>query len=182
MNISLFFYLHSLAHKSQWFDYTVSFIAGTSDKVVLLLAVIYLGIFFIVHKDWKNRGFISWIQESFIIGTSVFLAWLTSFVIKIITHVPRPFITYPEIVTLIQHDSSYDSFPSGHSTIFFGLATAIYLYDKRVGTVFYIFAILIAVSRVIAGVHYPIDIIVGAIIGICVSLLVRKGLSRLRFF
>lgn len=181
MNTSLFFFLYNLAHKSSWFDLSISFIAGTADKVVLLMAIIYLVLFFIIHKDWKHKGFISWIQESFIIGMSVFSAWLVSFIIKIIAHVPRPFITYPDIVTLIAHEPTYDSFPSGHSTIFFGLATAIYLYDKRVGCLFYISAFLIAISRVIAGVHYPIDIIIGAIIGIGISYIIHRILSSINF-
>mgnify|MGYP001558745976 FL=1 len=61
------------------------------------------------------------------------------------------------------------SFPSGHATFFFALATAVYFYNKKWGIGFFIATIFITVSRVIAGIHYPSDIIGGAFIGILVA-------------
>lgn len=178
MNLYLFYILHSLAFQSPISDRIIAFIAGTADKVVLVFACIYLVLFFLIHKDWKRQNIFSWIQESAIIGISVCAAWLVSYVIKITAQVPRPFVSYPEIVTLIPHEVAYDSFPSGHATVFFALAMAIYLYDKKIGIVFFVFAVLIAVSRVIVGVHYPIDIFIGAIIGIVISKQTHKILTK----
>lgn len=174
MNLYLFYMLHSFAFRSPVSDRVIAFIAGTADKVVLVFACMYLVLFFITHKDWKGKNIFAWIQESAIIGVSVFSAWLVSYGIKIVAHVPRPFVSHPEIVTLIPHEIAYDSFPSGHATIFFALATAVYLYDKKMGIVFFVCAVLIAISRVIAGVHYPVDIFIGAIIGIIISKQVHK--------
>lgn len=179
MNNSLFFFLYSFAHQYQWLDTIVSFVAGTADKVVLLSAMVYLAILFLIDKDWKEKRFIEWVKESVIIGTSIFSAWLVSFIIKNIAQVPRPFVTYPQVVTLINQDTLYDSFPSGHATIFFALATAIYLYSKPAGIIFYVFAFCIAISRVIAGVHYPVDIFFGAIIGTIISFLVHRTLLKI---
>jgi undecaprenyl-diphosphatase len=131
------------------------------------------------HRDWKVQGFIKWFQEIFIIATSVISAWFVSFVIKNAAHVARPFVAHTQVVTLIPENTLYDSFPSGHATIFFALATALYIYDRRIGGLFYVFAALIALSRVIAGVHYPFDIVIGAIIGIVVTLLVHRALSSI---
>ena len=49
------------------------------------------------------------------------------------------------------------------------MATAIYFYNKKWGIFFFLATILITVSRVIAGIHYPSDIVGGALIGIAVA-------------
>jgi len=48
------------------------------------------------------------------------------------------------------------------------MATAIFLYNKKWSIGFFIAAILINLSRIVAGVHYPSDIFGGAIVGIFV--------------
>ena len=118
-----------------------------------------------------------WIWESGIIFMSVVSAYVISYILKIIFHAPRPFVTHLDVRPLIL-ETPYTSFPSGHATLFFALATAIYLYDKRAGYVFYVLATLIAISRVVVGVHYPVDIIAGAAIGVLVGYFTHKCLSR----
>lgn len=77
-------------------------------------------------------------------------------------HRPRPFLSIP--VRNLFTDPAW-SFPSGHATFFFALATAIYLHDRRWGRAFFALATVISVGRVMAGVHYPLDILAGALIG-----------------
>ncbi len=79
----------------------------------------------------------------------------------------RPFAEDPTIHALIS-ESSY-SFPSGHAGFFFALATVVYTHNKRVGSWFFASALLIGVARVASGVHYPSDIIGGAVLGILVG-------------
>jgi len=85
----------------------------------------------------------------------------------------RPFVADPAIHALIS-ESSY-SFPSGHAGFFFALATVVYAHNKRVGSWFFTSALLIGVARISAGVHYPSDILGGAVLGI----LVGYGVVRL---
>lgn len=70
-------------------------------------------------------------------------------------------------------DSPGSAFPSGHAAFFFSLATTAFLYDIRWGSIFLLGALIISISRMIAGVHWESDIIAGAIIGIVVSLAVH---------
>ena len=67
-----------------------------------------------------------------------------------------------------QTQSSQKSFPSNHSANIWALSLIVgYLYNDA--KIFYNISILISVSRVYIGVHYPIDVIFGALMGIMIS-------------
>ena len=61
------------------------------------------------------------------------------------------------------------SFPSGHATFFMGLAVALFFIDKKIGYLFMFFALIIGLARIIAGAHFPVDILGGFILGSLVS-------------
>lgn len=62
--------------------------------------------------------------------------------------------------------SGAPSFPSGHASFFFGLATPIFLWNRKLGLLYYFFALINSIGRVSAGFHWPSDILAGAVIGI----------------
>lgn len=81
----------------------------------------------------------------------------------------RPYITYPDdIANKTGHDynDSY-SFPSGHSTTAFATATALTLDFPKWYVIVpsYAYAGTVAYSRMHLGVHYPSDVLTGALIG-----------------
>jgi len=59
------------------------------------------------------------------------------------------------------------------------LATLVFLYNKKLGIIFYILAVLVGVGRVLALVHYPVDILGGAILGIICGFIVFKLANRI---
>lgn len=69
---------------------------------------------------------------------------------------------------LIGPKISYHSFPSGHTLSAFAIASSlIFFYKKRVITItMLILASLVALSRIMLGVHWPIDVIIGATLGL----------------
>lgn len=57
------------------------------------------------------------------------------------------------------------SFPSGHATIAFAMAGVLSAYEPKFRTWFYALAVCISLSRIVVGVHYPLDVIAGAVFG-----------------
>ena len=68
-------------------------------------------------------------------------------------------------------DHAHASFPSGHATTSFTLATALSLMFPRWWPVFYTYAVTIALARVGAWDHYPSDVMAGALFGTVLTLL-----------
>jgi membrane-associated phospholipid phosphatase len=78
----------------------------------------------------------------------------------------------------------YASLPSGHATTAFAALVAIGVLFPRMRPALWIYALLIAASRIVVGAHYPSDVIAGAAAGACGALMVRDAfaLRRLGFF
>ncbi len=71
-------------------------------------------------------------------------------------------------------DWTFQSFPSGHATTSFALATAIFLVAGRWGALAYVGAVLIALSRIVDGVHYFSDVVAGTFLGVLGALWVYR--------
>ena len=70
------------------------------------------------------------------------------------------------------------SFPSGHTAVSFAAATAIYAINKKWGIAAYIFAIVMGFSRLYLGVHFPLDVLGGAVVGVIAAKLVLAVFAR----
>lgn len=81
----------------------------------------------------------------------------------------RPCWIDPNITLLIPNPTDF-SFPSGHTLASFEAATMIFLHNKKYGTLALGLAILIAFSRLYLFVHFPTDILGGAILGTAISI------------
>ena len=87
---------------------------------------------------------------------------------------PRPFAGHE--VNLLFYRPSDSSFPSNPATVGFSLATAVWLSNPRAGAVLLCLATSWAVARIYCGVHYPSDVIAGALLGAsCAYFVVRKA-------
>lgn len=94
---------------------------------------------------------------------------LGEFGIKNIICRPRPFVTYD--FTVNGHIPSGYSFPSGHTTSSFAAATVIFICNKKLAIPAGLLAFLIAFSRLYNCVHYPTDVICGAVLGIVLAII-----------
>jgi undecaprenyl-diphosphatase len=102
---------------------------------------------------------------------------------KVLTDRPRPPLRYPDPAPLV-HMPHTPSFPSGHATSSFACAATLARFaPRRVAIALYFLAALIAYSRVYTGVHYPLDVIGGAVLGLLIARALRplpEALRRLR--
>ena len=168
LDIKLFYLFNSLAGQSRIFDAIIVFLAGYFQYFLVLIFVLLL--YFSGYARLEKLR-IFWVTTISIIVARLGITEL----IRFFYHRPRPFLAFP-VLKLLSNGWFYSdtewSFPSGHSAFFFTMAAAIYLYNKKWGVWFFIAAILMNIARIIAGVHYPSDILGGAIIGITVSCIV----------
>jgi len=75
----------------------------------------------------------------------------------------------------------WSSFPSDNATYLFAIATGFWLISRGWGLFFGVFATLASLARVYLGIHYPSDILVGALIGIATTLAVNRASVRRAF-
>jgi undecaprenyl-diphosphatase len=113
---------------------------------------------------------------------AIALADWSSMGLKALIDRPRPPLRYAEPKTLVPlpHDAS---FPSGHASTSFAAATMLSLSFPRFAPFLFVLAAAIAFSRVYVGVHYPLDVIGGALLGALIAIALRllvRGLQRSR--
>jgi undecaprenyl-diphosphatase len=168
MDYLLFTYINKFANKCAAIDAWGFFLA---DYIVYFLLAGAALIYFLVKKKEK-------LHYIFVIGSSVILSrFVITELIRLIWHRSRPFVDY-QVNQVIEHSAS-GSFPSGHIAFLFALAIAVYFFNKKWGLVFFILSLLVGLARIFVGIHYPLDILGGIVIGI-VSAIVVRALIRKR--
>ena len=162
MDYLIFQQINNLALKNFYVDEIAIFLAS-------FLPYVLIGILFILLiKNFKEYYKI--VTQAFISG--IFARFIIVEIIRFTWDRPRPFIT--NSVNLLINHSPSSSFPSGHATFFFAISTLIYLHNKKIGILFLIASSLISISRVFCGIHWPADILAGALVGILSALVIKK--------
>lgn len=92
---------------------------------------------------------------------------------------PRPCAVDETVQLLISRSSSY-SCPSVHSMLAFATATTVFCFHKKGGTYALIFAALVGFSRLYFFVHYPTDVLFGAVLGATIGWLVSLAAKKSR--
>lgn len=87
---------------------------------------------------------------------------------------PRPFVTHHGVHLFASHAADA-GFPSDHATGAFAIAGAVLAYDRRWGGLLVALAVVLAIGRVAIGVHYPTDVLAGALLGSMVAEVMTHG-------
>ncbi len=95
----------------------------------------------------------------------------------------RPYDVNPDVILLVSKPSDY-SFPSGHAAASFTVAGALFFGKSKLWIPAGILSVIIGLSRLYLYVHYPTDVICGAILGVLFgylgALLTRRILSEIK--
>ena len=167
----MFRYLNGLAGHGALWDGVIVFFASYLQYA--------LGALLVVLALWPVRRYLMFAAA---FGAAIIARLAIKPLILLFVHRARPYITLPDAHNIIgpQLSEELQSMPSGHALFFFGLAMAVYRYNKRWGIVFFVGALSMGITRVIGGIHWPSDILGGALIGILVGWLTIQLIPSFR--
>jgi undecaprenyl-diphosphatase len=120
----------------------------------------------------RPYGLTRWKRATVAALLSASVALLADQAIAHIWDRPRPFAAHPLATHLFATGSADPSFPSDHAAAAFAIAVAVLFFSRRAGASFLAAATLIALSRVVVGLHYPSDVLAGGAVGAAAALLV----------
>jgi len=166
---SLFTAIYSLANHSGILDAAAIFIGRILPWLLIIVVLTKL----LSVKNWRVRFYnISHVFLSLILGVG-----LIGEAIQFFYYRPRPSLVL-SIKSLIPVPGS-PAFPSTHAIVFFALATILLFTSRTWGIWFFGFATAIGFARIFTGVHWPLDVLGGALIGVASAYIVRKLLPPL---
>lgn len=142
---------------SPFLDTFFVFITKLGDAGLFWIAI---GLFFFVQKKHRTFGLLIILSliGSLLVTNGLLKNWIAR---------PRPYTVWT-FDLLIDKNPEF-SFPSGHTSAAFAAAWMIYMNKKKFGIYALVLALLMGVSRVYLCMHYPSDVIGGAVIGILIA-------------
>lgn len=172
MNITIFYFLHNLAFQANWIDSLIIFFA---EPFIYLFIISILAILLWQERIFNNGFDLKSIYQKSRNVVSVAVVTISGYILanllKLLIQADRPFVLLNDIHNLIP-ESGY-AFPSGHSATIAAFAFAVFFRNKKLGYICLMAMLLIGLSRIVAGVHFPIDIIGGYILGFLVAYLLK---------
>jgi undecaprenyl-diphosphatase len=168
---SLFLALNG-AVRWPWFEAVMRVLsAGDLGRILFVVLAAVL-----VVRD-RRRGLVLLLGAAL---TITLADQLSSHVIKPWVERPRPAnVLDPATVVLLVNRTRSFSFPSSHATNSFAGALYFSSFLPRLTGPLFVLAALISFSRIAVGVHYPLDVAAGAVIGLAAAALVLSVLARL---
>lgn len=161
-NLGGFRLINDLVGHNIWLD---RFMVFAADKMGYLLILSVLIIFW--KKDYfKKAIFIS-------LGSALVARFVFVSLIRYLFYSPRPFLVLENVNRLMNHELE-SSFPSGNASFYFAMAMGVYFYNKKAGPAYFLLAGLLGLARIFVSVHWPLDILAGAILGIATAYIVER--------
>lgn len=178
-NLQIFYFFNHTLHNN-FFDFLMPLITNFADDFAVKLfslVIVLIGCFY------KNKKLI---LVGILAFASVCLCHDLTLYLKQLFLQNRPFISLNDVNLLVSkdvfaHDYNF-SFPSGHTSNIFSFATAVGLNyslkirEKTFKSAWILFPIagFLGIVRIYIGVHFPFDVLIGALVGICSALIAVK--------
>jgi undecaprenyl-diphosphatase len=159
-----FFINHTLANPV--LDVVMPFITDLNKHLIVIILVIILWLWLMIKGGRTGRT-----AGILLVLTVACTDQLSSTIVKHLVHRLRPCHVLAGVRLLVGCGSGY-SFPSSHAVNNFGGATILSHFYRKYKWGWFSFATLVALSRPYVGVHYPSDIVGGAIIGFCCAMII----------
>ncbi len=166
-NINYFYKINK-----QWTNVFFDFIMPLLRESIIWVPL-YLFLIVFAYKNFGKKG-LYWVAAAAV--TVIISNFISSDVLKPLYDMPRPCRDAnlePSAILRISRCPGSGGFTSSHATNHFALATFIFLTLKHIATWakwFFLWAFSICYAQVYVGVHYPIDVIGGAFVGICIAI------------
>ena len=174
VNDSLFYFINH-NFQNPIFDTVLPFIThlgGFKGMIIIILVIL-------IYAKLKNKT--NLFKITLLALLALLFSDLITLIVKIYINKPRPYTVLSNVRLLVSPED-FSSFPSGHSTSTLSVVTVFIIhikkltekYNKVICVFLIIFMMMIVFSRVYVGVHYPFDVLAGAIIGFTGALFINK--------
>lgn len=167
---------------NNWGEHHRSLVRICSNDLVyavILLAALWFLVQILKSYPVKQgpRDFVANLVKKgiFILALPLGIAIAVSETISAIYVRQRPFVADSGVHLLVPHGAD-GGMPSHHIVFMAALVASVYYYDKRTATVFAVLTLITGVARVVAGIHYPSDILVGAVVGVGIIIVYHRVL------
>ncbi|RJS60894.1 undecaprenyl-diphosphatase [Bacillus sp. PK3_68] len=167
LNVDLFRFINDLGKHFTYLNPSMTFIA---EYTVFILALSVTLFWFTRTED--NRMMI--ICGAFTLAVAEVFGKIAG---KLHSN-HQPFAELENVNKLLGHAVD-NSFPSDHTILFFSFCMTFYLFKKRGRLLWILLATLVGLSRIWVGVHYPADVITGALLSIFTALIVCQVVPKL---
>ncbi|MBI4202913.1 MAG: phosphatase PAP2 family protein [Chloroflexi bacterium] len=169
-----FLWLNGWVGQYPWVDGLIRLVV--SDYLVpLLLALALLGLWF-TGETMTART-----RNQYGVICAVMALVLANVAVEVLNGIffrPRPFASFK--VSLLFYRPTDSSFPANPAAVAFAVATAVWMWNRKVGAVLIALAVLYSFSRVYAGVFYPLDVLGGGAIGAGAGVMAAWLIRRFR--
>ena len=158
------------AHHDGWEDAARAY-AGVSEPMFVIGVLALIGVGLIARRRrLLEAGVLALVATGAALAVGVLISHLVDRA--------RPFVGHPQIHAFLNHAADA-GFPSDHATAAFAIAVVLLLRLGWAGVPVLVAAVALAVSRVLLGLHYPGDVLAGALIGTLSAVTVCSAFAAL---